>query len=75
MLFIENKISNEELESITNFFESFEDDMTNVTSDNSVAKYNTSLLFLQAYTLSLLKISLTQKSATKLLKKETYNKL
>lgn len=43
MLFIENKISNEELESITNFFESFEDDMTNVTSDNSVAKYITSL--------------------------------
>lgn len=43
MLFIENKISNEELDSITNFFESFENDMTDATPDNSVAKYITSL--------------------------------
>ena len=48
MLFTENKISKEELNSITNFFESFEADMTTVSpeeaaQETSVSKYITSL--------------------------------
>ena len=48
MLFTENKISKDELESITNFFESFEAEMTAVTPEeahknSSVSKYITSL--------------------------------
>ena len=48
MLFTETKISNEELESITNFFESFETEVTTVSpeealQETSVSKYITSL--------------------------------
>jgi len=48
MLFTENKISNEELNSITNFFESFENEMTTVSpeeahNESSVSKYISSL--------------------------------
>ena len=48
MLFTENKISQEELNSITNFFESFESEMTTVSPEEAyketpVSKYITSL--------------------------------
>ena len=48
MLFTENKISNEELESITNFFEAFEKEVTTVSPEEAlqetpVSKYITSL--------------------------------
>ena len=48
MLFTTNKISNEELNSITNFFESFESEMTTVSpeeayNESAVSKYISSL--------------------------------
>ena len=48
MLFIENQLSNEELNSINNFFDNFEAELTTVTpeeaqQETSVTKYITSL--------------------------------
>ena len=48
MLFTENKISNEEIKSIANFFENFENEMNTVSPEDayketSVSKYITSL--------------------------------
>ena len=48
MLFTENKISNEEIKDITNFFENFENEMTTVSpeeahKETSVSKYISSL--------------------------------
>lgn len=49
MLFIENKIENEEFKSINNFFESFENEVSTISpeeaeKETSVAKYMTSLV-------------------------------
>ncbi len=49
MLFTENKISNEELNSINNFFDSFENEINTVSPEDaqketSVSKYITSLV-------------------------------
>ena len=67
MLFTENKISNEELKTITNFFESFESEVTAVSpeeasQETSVSKYITSLT--TGLMQSQLKISQTQTLAT-----------
>ena len=49
MLFTENKLSNEELESINNFFETFENEVATVSPEEAneqtaVSKYITSLV-------------------------------